>query len=34
MLQDAAEFAIEYISAVLGEGKEYFGLEVSVDQIP
>jgi len=28
MLQEAADFAIEYINAVLGEGKEYFGLKV------
>ena len=26
-LEDAARLAIEYIAAVLGTGKEYFGLE-------
>jgi len=32
MLQEAADLAIEYINAVLGEGKEYFGLKVSGPQ--
>ena len=31
-LEDAARLACEYISAVLGTGKEYFGLEGSVQQ--
>ncbi|KAK3748185.1 hypothetical protein QZH41_012989 [Actinostola sp. cb2023] len=30
MLQEAADFAIEYINAVLGEGKEYFGLKTGL----
>ena len=30
-LEDAARLAVEYISAVLGTGKEYFGLENSLN---
>ena len=29
-LEDAAVLTIEFISAVLGHGKEYFGLETSL----
>ena len=30
-LEDAARLASEFISAVLGTGKEYFGLETSLN---
>ena len=28
MLQEAAALALEYLNAVMGHGKEYFGIEV------
>ena len=28
MLQEAAALALEYLNAVMGHGKEYFGVEV------
>ncbi len=31
LLEDAANLAVEYISAVLGDGKEYFGLSSSLN---
>lgn len=30
LLLEAAMLAVEYIQAVLGNGKEYFGLEVTL----
>ena len=30
LLEEAGELTIEYINAVLGIGKEYFGLKVTV----
>ena len=28
MLQEAATLALEYLNAIMGQGKEYFGIEV------
>jgi nuclear pore complex protein Nup160 len=31
LLEDAFNVVVEYIDAVLGKGKEYFGLKVCID---
>lgn len=33
LLQEAASLALEYLNAVMGHGREYFGIEVCWDPL-